>query len=127
MQGTKIWFTGTGKLWFEDIRGRYKVQLSRKPFQRNIGVGNGVAEMFDELRTEEAMLILGQMLLMQAQENGAVEQSMDEEIVWGDSCRGEQVTNVDDDVDYINRTYLWHQCGSIFEADECDAIDSDVC
>ncbi|GKF82983.1 hypothetical protein Tco_0244639, partial [Tanacetum coccineum] len=53
------------------------------------------------------------MLLMQAQENGAV---LDEE----------QVTNFDDDVDDPTEKDLALNVDHIFQADQCDAFDSDV-
>ncbi|GJZ28162.1 integrase, catalytic region, zinc finger, CCHC-type containing protein [Tanacetum coccineum] len=61
------------------------------------------------------------MLLMQAQENGAV---LDEEQSL--FLAGEQVTNVDDDVDDSTENDLALNVDHIFEADECDAFDSDV-
>ncbi|GJV80446.1 retrovirus-related pol polyprotein from transposon TNT 1-94 [Tanacetum coccineum] len=61
------------------------------------------------------------MLLMQAQENGAV---LDEE--QSSFLAGEQVTNVDDDVDDSTENDLALNVDHIFEADECDAFDSDV-
>ncbi|GKB96047.1 hypothetical protein Tco_0982184 [Tanacetum coccineum] len=60
------------------------------------------------------------MLLMQAQENGAV---LDEEQSL--FLAGEQVTNVDDEVYDHSENDLALMC-HIFEADECDAFDSDV-
>ncbi|GJS64795.1 hypothetical protein Tco_0679359 [Tanacetum coccineum] len=61
------------------------------------------------------------MLLMQAQESGAV---LDEEQSL--FLAGEQVTNVDDDVDDSTENDLALNVDHIFEADECDAFDSDV-
>ncbi|GJZ45603.1 hypothetical protein Tco_0593199 [Tanacetum coccineum] len=61
------------------------------------------------------------MLLMQAQENGAV---LDEEQSL--FLAGEQVTNADDDVDDSTENDLALNVDHIFEADECDAFDSDV-
>ncbi|GJT55595.1 hypothetical protein Tco_0990649 [Tanacetum coccineum] len=61
------------------------------------------------------------MLLMQAQESGAV---LDEEQSL--FLAGEQVTNVDDDVDDSQENDLALNVDHIFEADECDAFDSDV-
>ncbi|GJU20071.1 hypothetical protein Tco_1153413 [Tanacetum coccineum] len=61
------------------------------------------------------------MLLMQAQENGAV---LDEEQLL--FLAGEQVTNFDDDVDDPPEKDLALNVDHIFEADQCDAFDSDV-
>ncbi|GKF97928.1 hypothetical protein Tco_0293749, partial [Tanacetum coccineum] len=61
------------------------------------------------------------MLLMQAQESGAV---LDEEQSL--FLAGEQVTNVDDDVDDSPDNDLALNVDHVFEADECDAFDSDV-
>ncbi|GKG51044.1 hypothetical protein Tco_0539168, partial [Tanacetum coccineum] len=61
------------------------------------------------------------MLLMQAQESGAV---LDEEQLL--FLAGEQVTNVDDDVDDSTKNDLALNVDHIFEADECDAFDSNV-
>ncbi|GKB97646.1 hypothetical protein Tco_0983783, partial [Tanacetum coccineum] len=61
------------------------------------------------------------MLLMQAQESGAV---LDEEQSL--FLVGEQVTNVDDDVDDSPENDLALNVDHVFEADEYDAFDSDV-
>ncbi|GKC28166.1 hypothetical protein Tco_1035460 [Tanacetum coccineum] len=61
------------------------------------------------------------MLLMQAQESGVV---LDEEQSL--FLAGEQVTNVDDDVDDSPENDLALNVDHVFEADECDAFDSDV-
>ncbi|GKF89126.1 hypothetical protein Tco_0263089, partial [Tanacetum coccineum] len=58
---------------------------------------------------------------MQAQENGAV---LDEEQSL--FLVGEQVTNVDDDVDDSHENDLALNVDYIFETDECDAFDFDV-
>ncbi|GKG35687.1 hypothetical protein Tco_0440841 [Tanacetum coccineum] len=58
---------------------------------------------------------------MQAQERGAI---LDEEQLL--FLAGEQVTNVDDDVDDSLENDLALNVDHIFEADECDAFDSDV-
>ncbi|GKG12252.1 hypothetical protein Tco_0346489, partial [Tanacetum coccineum] len=75
----------------QDVRGRYNANNQGKSFQRNNPRGN---------------VVVGNV---GAQESGAV---LDEEQSL--FLAGEQVTNVDDDVDHV------------FEADECDAFDSDV-
>ncbi|GKF32786.1 retrovirus-related pol polyprotein from transposon TNT 1-94, partial [Tanacetum coccineum] len=61
------------------------------------------------------------MLLMQAQENGAV---LDEEQLL--FLVGEQVTNFDDDVDDPPEKDLALNVDHIFEANQCNAFDSDV-
>ncbi|GKG24011.1 hypothetical protein Tco_0392047, partial [Tanacetum coccineum] len=61
------------------------------------------------------------MLLMQAQENGAV---LDEEHLL--FLVGEHVTNFDDDVDDQIEKDLALNVDHIFKADQCDAFDSDV-
>ncbi|GKC85020.1 hypothetical protein Tco_1140737 [Tanacetum coccineum] len=61
------------------------------------------------------------MLLMQAQENGAV---LDEEQLL--FLVGEQVTNFDDDVDDPPEQDLALNVDHVFEADQLDAFDSDV-
>ncbi|GKG14917.1 hypothetical protein Tco_0354517, partial [Tanacetum coccineum] len=61
------------------------------------------------------------MLLMQAQENSAV---LDEEQLL--FLAGEHVTNFDDDVDDLNEKDLALNVDHIFEADQCDAFNSDV-
>ncbi|GKG32893.1 hypothetical protein Tco_0430403, partial [Tanacetum coccineum] len=61
------------------------------------------------------------MLLMKAQENGAV---LDEEQSL--FLVGEQVTNFDDDVDDSLENDLALNMDHIFEADQCDAFSSDV-
>ncbi|GJS19179.1 hypothetical protein Tco_0447811 [Tanacetum coccineum] len=69
----------------------------------------------------EVKLNKDKMLLMQAQENGAV---LDEEQSL--FLAGEQVTNVDDEVDDSTENDLALNVDHVFEADECDAFDSDV-
>ncbi|GJV74375.1 hypothetical protein Tco_1494370 [Tanacetum coccineum] len=72
-------------------------------------------------RLQDSDYFKDKMLLMQAQENGAV---LDEE--QSSFLAGEQVTNVDDDVDDSTENDLALNVDHIFEADECDAFDSDV-
>ncbi|GJT38014.1 retrovirus-related pol polyprotein from transposon TNT 1-94 [Tanacetum coccineum] len=72
-------------------------------------------------RLQDSNYFKDKMLLMQAQENGAV---LDEEQSL--FLAGEQVTNVDDDVDDSTENDLALNVDHIFEADECDAFDSDV-
>ncbi|GKF83457.1 hypothetical protein Tco_0245113, partial [Tanacetum coccineum] len=61
------------------------------------------------------------LLLMQAQENGAV---LDEEKSL--FLAREQVTKFDDDVDNSPENDLALNVDHVFEADECDAFDSNV-
>ncbi|GKA68496.1 hypothetical protein Tco_0768413, partial [Tanacetum coccineum] len=78
---------------------------------------------FDEFLVGEQSLFLvwGVVLLMQSQENGAVldkEQSL--------FLVGEHIINFDEDVDNSPENDLALNMDHIFEADECDAFDSDV-
>ncbi|GKC17602.1 hypothetical protein Tco_1014384 [Tanacetum coccineum] len=72
-------------------------------------------------RLQDSDYFKDKMLLMQAQENGAV---LDEEQLL--FLVGEQVTNFDNDVDDPNEKDLALNVDHIFEADQCDAFDSDV-
>ncbi|GJZ55933.1 hypothetical protein Tco_0611126 [Tanacetum coccineum] len=72
-------------------------------------------------RLQDSDYFKDKMLLMQAQENGAV---LDEEQSL--FLAGEQVTNFDDDVDDSPENDLALNVDHIFEADQCDAFDSDV-
>ncbi|GKA31058.1 retrovirus-related pol polyprotein from transposon TNT 1-94 [Tanacetum coccineum] len=85
------------------------------------GLGHIARECPRPKRLQDSNYFKDKMLLMQAQENGAV---LDEEQSL--FLAGEQVTNVDDDVDDSTENDLALNVDHIFEADECDAFDSDV-
>ncbi|GKA66206.1 hypothetical protein Tco_0766014 [Tanacetum coccineum] len=85
-----------GKVVVQDVRGRYNANNQGRPFQRNNERGNGVAGNVggQNRGVINPDYFKDKMLLMQAQENGAV---LDEEQSL--FLIGEQVTNFDDDVD----------------------------
>ncbi|GKC02075.1 hypothetical protein Tco_0993685 [Tanacetum coccineum] len=111
-----------GKVMVQDVRRRYNANNQGRPFQRNNARGNGVAGMLERpKRLQDLDYFKDKMLLMQAQENGAV---LDEEQSL--FLAGEHVTNFDDDVDDSPENDLALNVDHIFEADQCDAFDSDV-
>ncbi|GJR64958.1 retrovirus-related pol polyprotein from transposon TNT 1-94 [Tanacetum coccineum] len=85
------------------------------------GLGHIARECPRPKRLQDSDYFKDKMLLMQAQENGAV---LDEEQSL--FLAGEQVTNFDDDVDDSPENDLALNVNHIFEADQCDAFDSDV-
>ncbi|GJX50006.1 hypothetical protein Tco_0276851 [Tanacetum coccineum] len=109
-----------GKVVVQDVRGRYNATNQGRPFQRNNARGNGsflhiARECPRPKRLQDSDYFKDKMLLMQAQESGAV---LDEEQSL--FLAGEQVTNVDDDVDDSPENDLALNVDHIFEADECD-------
>ncbi|GJW53313.1 retrovirus-related pol polyprotein from transposon TNT 1-94 [Tanacetum coccineum] len=143
-----------GRVVVQDVRGRYNANNQRRPFQRNNTRGNVVTgnaggqnrggnvnpgqakpikcyncnrlghiaqECPRPKRLQDSDYFKDKMLLMQAQENGAV---LDEEQLL--NLAGEQVTNFYDDVDDPIEKDLALNVDHIFEADQCDAFDSDV-
>ncbi|GJR63112.1 hypothetical protein Tco_1505274 [Tanacetum coccineum] len=118
-----------GKVVVQDIRGRYNATNQGRPFQRNNARGRCRGKC-KEVKTEE-MLIMdsdsstsGTRLLLIARPR-RVERSTGEETIFV-FLAGEQVTNVDDDVDDSPENDLALNVDHVFEADECDAFDSDV-
>ncbi|GJV19342.1 hypothetical protein Tco_1368362 [Tanacetum coccineum] len=108
-----------GKVVVQDVRGRYNATNQGNHF-KNTARGLHV-NVQDQERLQRLNYFKDKMLLMQAQESGAV---LDEEQSL--FLAGEQVTNVDDDVDDSQENDLALNVDHIFEADECDAFDSDV-
>nr|GEV75714.1 hypothetical protein [Tanacetum cinerariifolium] len=77
--------------------------------------------MQEPKRPQDSDYFKDKMLLMQAQENDVV---LDEEQLL--FLAGELVTNFDDDVDDPPEQDLALNVDHVFEADQCDAFDSDV-
>ncbi|GJR92824.1 retrovirus-related pol polyprotein from transposon TNT 1-94 [Tanacetum coccineum] len=133
MQGTKLCFKT--KVVVQDVVGRNTGNVGgqnrggiinpgqAKPIKcyNYNGLGHIARECPRPKRLQDSDYFKDKMLLMQAQESGAV---LDEEQSL--FLAGEQVTNVDDDVDDSQENDLALNVDHIFEADECDAFDSDV-
>ncbi|GKF76022.1 retrovirus-related pol polyprotein from transposon TNT 1-94, partial [Tanacetum coccineum] len=85
------------------------------------GIGHIAQECPQPKRPQDSDYFKDKMLLMNAHENGVV---LDEEQSL--FLAGEQVTNFDDDADDSPENDLTLNVDHIFEADQCDAFDSDV-
>ncbi|GJT19484.1 hypothetical protein Tco_0878190 [Tanacetum coccineum] len=105
-------------------RGEYNANNQENHFREDNARGNLwhiARECPRPKRLQDSDYFKDKMLLMQAQENGAV---LDEEQSL--FLAGEQVTNFDEDVDNSPENDLALNVDHVFEADECDAFDSDV-
>ncbi|GJW72149.1 hypothetical protein Tco_0129066 [Tanacetum coccineum] len=104
-----------GRVVVQDVRGRYNANNQGRPFQRNNVRGNIVTGNVGGQNRggNDSDYFKDKMLLMQAQENGAV---LDEEQLL--FLAGEQVTNFDDDVDDPTEKDLAFNVDHIFEADQ---------
>ncbi|GJT47129.1 hypothetical protein Tco_0955844 [Tanacetum coccineum] len=96
-----------GKVVVQDVRGRYNATNQGRPFSRTIQEEECDSDYFKD-----------KLLLMQAQENGAV---LDEEKSL--FLAGEQVTKFDDDVDNSPENDLALNVDHVFEADEYPIYD----
>ncbi|GJV07200.1 retrovirus-related pol polyprotein from transposon TNT 1-94 [Tanacetum coccineum] len=112
----------------QDVRGRYKCEYSRKTISEELckrscwnwecgRIGaHCTVNVQPTKRPQDSDYFKDKMLLMHAYENEVV---LDEEQLL--FLAGEQVTNFDDDVDDLALNV-----DHVFEADQCDAFDSDV-
>ncbi|GJU18648.1 hypothetical protein Tco_1146614 [Tanacetum coccineum] len=104
-----------GRVVVQNVQGRQNQNQN----QRYDARGNGAAS--NAKRPQNSDYFKDKMLLMQAQENGAV---LDEEELL--FLAGEQGNTFDADVDNQPVQDLALNEDNIFQADECDAFDSDV-
>ncbi|GJT03430.1 hypothetical protein Tco_0824599 [Tanacetum coccineum] len=105
-----------GRVVVQNVQGRQNQNQN----QRYVARGNGAAGNGGHI-IELGMPMQDKMLLMQAQENGAV---LDEEELL--FLAGEQGNTFDADVDNQPVQDLALNEDNIFQADECDTFDSDV-
>nr|GFA96350.1 retrovirus-related Pol polyprotein from transposon TNT 1-94 [Tanacetum cinerariifolium] len=119
MQGTKLQFK-MAELWFRMFRVK-RIEVKGPIHRVDVQLGMG------EFRIELGMLIQNsdyykdKMLLMQAQENGV---ALDEEQLL--FLAGGQDNAIDEDVDVQPVQDLALNVDNVFQADDCDAFDSDV-
>ncbi|GKF03591.1 retrovirus-related pol polyprotein from transposon TNT 1-94 [Tanacetum coccineum] len=111
----------------QDVRGRYNANNQGRPFQRNNARGNGVAGNVGG-QNRGGIINPGQAKPIKCYNcNGLghiARELLDEEQSL--FLAREQVTNVDDDVDDSPENDLALNVDHVFEADECDAFNSDV-
>ncbi|GKB68361.1 hypothetical protein Tco_0929773, partial [Tanacetum coccineum] len=101
---TEVKLNRDGKVVVQDVRGKIQCAIIRKDhFRETVHGGNGVAGNVGA-QNRGGMIIPGQ----------------------AKTHIREQVTNVDDDVDDLPENDLALNVDHVFEADECDAFDSDV-
>ncbi|GJZ34216.1 hypothetical protein Tco_0579652 [Tanacetum coccineum] len=98
-----------GKVVVQDVRGRYNANNQGKPFQRNNARGNVVAGN-----------VGGQ------NRGGIINPGPAKPIKLLQGQDATNVTNFDDDVDESPENDLTLNVDHIFEADQCDAFDSDA-
>ncbi|GJX24573.1 retrovirus-related pol polyprotein from transposon TNT 1-94 [Tanacetum coccineum] len=116
-----------GRVVVQDVRGQNRGGIINPGPAKPIkcyncnGLGHIARECPRPKRLQDSDYFKDKMLLMQAQENGAV---LDEEQSL--FLAGEQITNFDEDVDNSPENDLALNMDHIFEADECDAFDSDI-
>ncbi|GJW38810.1 hypothetical protein Tco_0064655 [Tanacetum coccineum] len=112
-----------GRVFVQNVQGRQNPNQNQN--QRYLARGNGAAgnggAQNRPKRPQNSDYFKDKMMLMQAQENGAV---LDEEELL--FLAGEQVNTFDADVDNQPVQDLALNEDNIFQADECDAFDSDV-